>query len=102
VFKYRFIILTIILAWSGSTCYFITQLGPLTEQEIFIPDDHPVMKAADLAEDQFFSGDSDLALRIEFVWGVEGLDKDGVSMWDPQNLGSVIWDKCMDLSREAN
>jgi len=100
--KYRFFIMGGILAWSAATCYFVTQLGPLTEQENFVPEDHPVLQAADIAQEEFYSGDTDIALRIEFVWGISGLDKSDVSMWDPFNSGKIVWDNQMDLSPKAN
>ena len=39
----------------------------------------------------FANGDDDIHATIYF--GVEGIDKEGVSRWDPVNIGKVIFDE---------
>jgi len=36
------------------------------------------------------------------TWGIDGIDKEDVSMWDPENLGEIMWDDNFDLSPENN
>jgi len=38
----------------------------------------------------FANSDSDIGCRVYF--GVEGIDKEGTSFWDPVNIGEVIFD----------
>ena len=39
----------------------------------------------------FANGDDDIHATVYF--GVEGIDKEGVSRWDPVNIGKVIFDE---------
>jgi len=60
------------------------------------------VEAVELSKNDFNSGETDVAIRVNFVWGIAGLDKAGTSMWDPADLGRVIWDEEMDVSPEKN
>ena len=31
-------------------------------------------------------------IMVNINWGVKGLDRDGVSSWDPEDVGKLIWD----------
>ena len=35
------------------------------------------------------------------VWGIDSIDRDGTNHWDPEDLGTVIWDNDFDLSDQA-
>ena len=36
---------------------------------------------------------SDLeALVVKINWGVKGLDRSGISNWDPNDMGKLVWD----------
>jgi len=62
VFRFRYFIIGIILIWSLVSAIYTTNLKPLSEQEQFIPDDHPLMVAADLSQNKFYSGESDISI----------------------------------------
>jgi len=56
----------------------------------------------ELIQDKFNQGSQDFAIKVDFVWGISGIDRSGNSMWDPEDMGSVIWDEEMDVSPPAN
>ena len=36
------------------------------------------------------------------MWGLTGIDKDGVGKWDPGDLGAAIWDENFNMASTAN
>lgn len=48
------------------------------------------------------SSDAGNQIIVNFVWGIEGLDRDGVDYFDPEDMGKPIPDNSFDLSIEAN
>ena len=31
-------------------------------------------------------------IMVNINWGVKDLDRDGVSAWDPEDVGKLVWD----------
>ena len=67
-----------------------------------MPDSHWVMISLDLAVNVFYSGETDRGMSITMFWGVDGVDKQEVNQWDPEDLGTIIWDNSFDLSPSGN
>ena len=64
-----------------------------------LPDDCSLKIAQEyLKDNRFHSGENDNLLNINMVWGIDSIDRDGTNHWDPEDLGTVIWDNDFDLS----
>lgn len=48
------------------------------------------------------SGNSGYRVKVNLVWGVEGLDKSEVGSWDQQYAGDIVWDEKFSLKEEEN
>lgn len=78
-------------------------IGPLTKQEDYLPRDHPVIITQTLVEENFSSTSSlKEAIVIKLNWGVEGLNRENVGLWDPEDLGEIIWDDSFTVAPKAN
>ena len=79
-------------------------MGPLTEQEEWIPEDNEVMMLSKEIDDNFSRsvGDVKKGLLVNINWGVKDLDRDGVGTWDPEDVGKLIWDDSFTMTPEAN
>ena len=68
-----------------------------------LPADHPTLVTANKLQDEFTADASDKdAFIVNMVWGVKGLNRDDVSMWDPESLGELVWDKDFTMEPVAN
>ncbi len=36
------------------------------------------------------------------MWGLQDIDKEGVGKWNPEEIGTIVWDDNFDLAPEAN
>ena len=100
-FKYCFIIL---LTLSGVAAIIIAfQIGPLTEDDAMLPVDHPLMIVQKILAERFSTtADQKEALRVNIIWGVKGLNRDDVGLWDPEDLGKLVWDDDFTISPPEN
>lgn len=89
------VVLTII----GITAIVIaTQIGPLTEPDEMLPEDHPIMVTGKLLSDTFSKTSEQAgAFMVSIVWGVKDLDRSNVGLWDPTELGELVWDDDFDI-----
>ena len=65
-------------------------MTPITEQEEFFPRGHPISEFQEDLEAHF--GTTLYVLYIHMYWGVEGVDKSGVSMWESADVGRAKFD----------
>lgn len=72
----------------------------MTEEEEFLPRDHPIQLVIDALNDKF-DGGGDQALKIYLFWGVKDIDKEGGVYWDSSFVGEGVMDPDFDLSPEA-
>ena len=42
------------------------------------------------------------AIFVKLSWGVEGLDREEVDLWDPSKIGELIWDESFTVTPESN
>ena len=66
------------------------QLTPITQEEEFFPEDNPIKIFMDDIE--YYFGQTVYVLDIHIYWGVGGIDKTDVSMWDPSDVGVAEFD----------
>ena len=57
------------------------QMGPLTEEEEFLPPDHPISQNTKILKERFGGGGDYSSLNIVIHFGVLNIDKKDVSMW---------------------
>lgn len=92
IFKARFIIIAIVIIWTGIAGWRAALITPLTKDEDFLPEDHWITKAANLISTGFNQGGSEEGVRVSLVWGLKDLDKSEVSRWDPKHPGDIVFD----------
>ena len=76
--KYKWVFFAIIGGWSLVSCFLAAKLGPLTEEESFLPADHWGEKYLDISMNDFNSGSEDVAIDFYLFWGVKGINKDDI------------------------
>jgi hypothetical protein len=89
--KFRWVIFLVLTAWSIVSIVLATKLGPLTEEESFLPSDHWAEYAMKIVFYGYFSGAEDLTIEIDLFWGVKSLDKGGIKQWDTKDRGDIKW-----------
>ena len=78
------------MMWVGIALYFATQLTPITEQEEFLPEAHPIRRFQEDLE--YYFGTTLYVLDVHIYWGVAGVDRSEVSMWDAADVGEAVFD----------
>ena len=48
------------------------------------------------------SGGEQESVKMYVMWGLEGVDRKGASMWNSEKYGSVEYDASFDLSSTVN
>lgn len=51
-----------------------SKLGPLTEDESFLPEDHWAEEGLNIITDGYYTGDEDLSIKMQIFWGVRKID----------------------------
>jgi hypothetical protein len=72
---------------------FASQIGPLSKQEEYLPEDHWFSVVQNAIIDDFPTGSSTDAITVYIIHGAKGLDKSDVSTWDSAYMGEIIWDE---------
>ena len=77
--------------WTIIAGYYASKLSPISKEENFLKEDHPLMQEQndsfrDFGLMEFFKMD------VSIYWGVKNIDKSDTSRWDSHNIGKVILD----------
>ena len=68
-----------------------------------LPDDHPLTITRELITTTFTTTSSQKgAFVVSMVWGIKDLDRSEVGLWDPNELGELVWDDEFDISPVDN
>jgi len=70
----------------------------MTEDIQFLPDNYWAQEAKRTISYQYYSGKSDLAIHVNFYWGVGDYDTSNDGSWDPNDLGDLSWDSSFDIT----
>lgn len=97
VHKLRYVIIFLMAGWLVFAIIMAKDIGPLTEQENFLPVDHPITIVQETMRNKF-PGSSINALKVYIFWGVKDIITDDVGSWDASNLGKVQMDENFSLS----
>ena len=100
VFKSRYIILALFIVWIGFASAFASQIGPLTEEEEFIPKYHPNVRVWTIFGENFTrENERSENVEINLVWGTQDINREGENMWDPEFIGQIVFNEEFDLTR---
>lgn len=97
VHKLRYIIILVMVGWLVFAIIKAKDIGPLTENEEFLPDDNEINIVSNILKNKFQSVDS-RSIKVDIYWGIEELNNDEVGLWDPSNLGEIKMDDKFTLS----
>ena len=86
------LIVIILLAWMGVAAFLSSDMKPLSSQETWLPDDNRVQRAFELLNTVFPKNKEDNLIKVTLFWGVKGIDKSEVSIWDDIAIGTIQWD----------
>ena len=96
--KARYFIIVILTIIGLTAIGIATQIGPLTEPDEMLPEDHPIMVTGQLLQNTFSkNSDQAGAFMVSIVWGVKDLDRSNVGLWDPTEIGELVWDEDFDI-----
>jgi len=79
-----------------------SELSPLTETEKWFGDGHYLQRAWEMIQDKYVAGDYDRAIKVKFMYGFDGLSKDGIGLWDVDDRGQLEFDQQWDLTTATN
>ena len=99
--KVKWVIFLVVIAWAAFAIWRAILMGPLTETENYLPESHYLSQAFDMA-DKYYAGDDESAIKVHLMFGIKGIDKDGVGIWDPSELGKLEYDDNFDLTTAVN
>lgn len=92
----RWPIVLVTLLWFQFAVSKAVELGPLTEEEVQISKDEPVMYTSNLLAQNFTQANPKL-VTVNFVFGVKDINKTGGdSLWNSSFVGEVIFDPDFD------
>ena len=103
VFKGRYVFIVLFFIIGVVAAIIASNIGPLTEQEEFLPNSHELVVLADDIGNEFPSAaDIKDSIVVSLNWGIKDLDRDDVDTWDPSDMGRLIWDDTFDLTPARN
>ena len=74
-------------------------IGPLTEPEEYLPNEHELIVLQRDIEGKFTSSAGiKEALVVNINWGIKDLDRSEVGLWDPEVIGKIVWDEDFTVS----
>lgn len=100
--KGRILVFVLFALWLIPVIYFATQVSAATRPDQIFPKNHKFQRIFDIMNDEFpVSDDTDL-VNVYYVWGIAGMNRDGVNMlMDPTDLGKVQWDDTFSFDEAA-
>ena len=99
--KIRYPLISLGFLIIGACIWLSTRLETPRETEKFLPDDFPLQQASILGREAFPSFDDSNNLVVNVVWGVEGIDRKGISRYNTEDAGVPILDDMFSLKTAA-
>ena len=85
------------IIWAGYASHTAKHIGPLTENEEFFPESHPLRITRNIIRTEFTQTNM-LSQKVNIYWSVKSINKESASSWNPNFIGEVIFDDDFDLS----
>lgn len=103
-YKFRIPILIAFAIWVAIAIWRTTKLTPVEEEEEFLPDSLETIYASNLIKEDFHisSVDRSVTLNVFYYFGLKDIDREGISKWDAEDRGKLIYDEDFDLSPPEN
>lgn len=103
IIRFRYILVLCLFFLGIAGIIVASYIGPLTENQAMLPKDHHLMVKSTLSSQTFSASSSDKeAFMVSIVWGVKGLDRSDVGLWDPDDLGRLEWDESFTIAPAKN
>jgi hypothetical protein len=96
--KWRYLIIFLGLGLAAFSGYKCTELQGLASMEQYFKADHEVTLAFSKVTNDFNEGTQGQSIIVDIMWGVVGIDKEGVDFFNASDVGKAIWDYEFDLS----
>jgi len=74
----------------------------ITDTESFFPENHEILKYFNEILVQFHTDAGTNLLSVSLMFGVKDLSRKGLSRWDQNNLGTVVWDRSFTMAPKEN
>lgn len=109
IYKARYVLVAAFIVLGVVAGIVAANIGPLTSQEEYLPRDDPLILLQNEVEANFITlgsfvaaGNIRGAIFVMLTWGVQGLNRSDVNLWDPSRMGEVVWDDTFTITPEAN
>ena len=103
IYKLRYIIVVLLALFGLISAGFASQMGPLSAMESMLSPDHPLKVASDVMLGEFsMGGGSPSSLEVAITWGVKGMDRSSVGLWESDNPGVLEWDEEFTVAPRRN
>jgi len=103
VFKYRYILIAVLVTLGVVAAGVASQMGPLSKGEELMSKDHPLIETQRVMLEEFNTGlGSPATLSVSITWGVKDIDRSNIGKWDATNLGVLEWDTEFTVAPEEN
>ena len=76
-------------------------MKPLSQAEQWLPENNHLQMAMNMNKN-FNQGAEESAIKVNFMFGLKGIDKGGLDIWDPTKLGELEYDDDFDLTTATN
>ncbi len=98
----RIIIGVVLIAWIVVASIYTAKLEPTTSTEQFLNDNHPIQRAGTILNEKFPKTQEDLTSKIHFVWGLEEINRKGVSqLFNPDFVGKAAFAEGFTFNEEC-
>mmetsp|Transcript_25152 Transcript_25152/g.32682 ORF Transcript_25152/g.32682 Transcript_25152/m.32682 type:complete len:932 (-) Transcript_25152:127-2922(-) len=102
IYKFRYPILVFFVAVYVMMVSLTSQLQPQSDEVQWLPDNHFITKTLDLLSSGYQVSEYSDQVTVDLVWGVSGIDRSGTDPFQPEDIGTVIWDDNFTLLPEEN
>lgn len=90
------------IAWVVATSLYTSKLEPTKTAEQALDENHPLQKGATILNDKFPKVQEDPGTKINFIWGLEDVDRNGVNqLFDPDFVGDPVFVEGFDFNEQC-
>lgn len=100
--SFKWFIISGFFIWFVVSTYLATQIPALSDKEDWFPDNHAIVVGQNLAKSEFTAAEGTGLMLITLAYGLDGVNRDGSSFFDPSNYGFVEYDSHFDLTSPSS